>query len=41
MGCKAAKLLLEQLTNASPIAKQVVTFHAELIVRDSSGPFLP
>ncbi|MCI0399063.1 MAG: LacI family transcriptional regulator [Chloroflexi bacterium] len=38
MGYKAAELLLEQLNSDSPVPTQVVTFHPELIVRDSSRP---
>jgi DNA-binding LacI/PurR family transcriptional regulator len=39
MGTKAAELLLEQLTNDSPASTQVITFHPQLIVRESSRPF--
>jgi LacI family transcriptional regulator len=38
MGYKAAELLLEQLTNDSTTPTQVITFHPELIVRESSRP---
>ncbi len=36
MGYKAADLLLEQLTNDSPPPTQAITFHPELIIRESS-----
>jgi DNA-binding LacI/PurR family transcriptional regulator len=41
MGYKAAELLLEQLTNDSTTPTQVITFHPELIVRESSRPYYP
>lgn len=37
MGSKAAALLLEQLGGASPSPTQVITFHPELIIRESSA----
>ncbi len=38
MGYKAAELLLQQLGSDAPAPTQVVIFHPELIVRESSGP---
>jgi DNA-binding LacI/PurR family transcriptional regulator len=40
MGSKAAALLLEQLSGALSYPTQVITFHPELIVRESSAQHL-
>jgi len=39
MGYKAAELLLKQSANDSLATTQVITFHPELIVRESSRPY--